>query len=137
MSLDRQTDVRPSPLTSALPGIPEEISDDCFSSFPENKKRRNLFSVAKKKVIKTTCGQTVKIVCTQTEIGNFNDFEQLLAKGKAKMSMEDAFPLLCNLTHFFLCLLCSKFYHNNSQQMNVCILHFFPDFSPQWRCVIH
>lgn len=50
MSLDRQTDVRPSLLTSALPGIPGEISDGCFSSCPGRKRgRRNLFSVAMKK----------------------------------------------------------------------------------------
>lgn len=37
MNPDRQTDVRPSPLTLALPEIPGEISDGCFSSYPRKK----------------------------------------------------------------------------------------------------
>lgn len=47
MSLDRQTDVHPSPLTSALLGIPGEISDGCFSSYPVIKQeKRHFFNVA-------------------------------------------------------------------------------------------
>lgn len=40
MSLDRQTDVRPSSLTSAHWRIPEEISDGFSSGYPEEIKRR-------------------------------------------------------------------------------------------------
>lgn len=46
MSLDRQTDDHPSPLTSALLGIPGEISDGCFSGYPVIKQeKRHLFNI--------------------------------------------------------------------------------------------
>lgn len=40
MSLDMQTAVRPSHLTSAHQGIPGELSDGCFLGYPRRKRKK-------------------------------------------------------------------------------------------------
>ena len=95
VSLDRQTGVRPSPQTSALPETPGEISDGCFSSYP-GRKRKNTslrYSHGKSFQDKHEAKNRNWIVNTHTEKPLLS-FISGLQKHKCAKVPKDYFPVL-------------------------------------------